>query len=182
LREAILSGEIATVLWLDQPEDRQLRARAIFGDQLGLCTADGALAWCEPDNIRIRRLPNAALILAPYRSNDRLILLHLGRHSRALADAVPRLRRDHTPIAAERKWRQFIGRLGAFPSAEDRSFLNAAEQTVLYRGRSVLARRPLHPSGLIDRLMLRDRCVASEAFERLLCGSAAEASPRLSAR
>jgi hypothetical protein len=131
----------------------------------------GAFAWFDPNVIRAQDRPGMTLILLRYQSRegDSSIEICLGRHPKKVAAALAELRLANSPSAVERRWRQFTARFGAFPRAACRQ-PTESEETAPFRGTDVRVRRPVHPSALIDRLMLRDRLVAGEALERLLTG------------
>jgi hypothetical protein len=166
-----LASRLATVIWLDRPEDRRMRLHAVLGDWLWMAAPNGAFAWFTADGIRTQDKPGMALIRLRYQSCDAdgSIEICLGRHPKQVAAALVDLRLANTPSAAERRWRQFTARFGAFPRAADRH--PTAEETAPFRGTAVRVRRPVHPSAVIDRLMLRDRLIAGDALERLLTGA-----------
>jgi hypothetical protein len=171
-REAILAGHIASIIWLDRPEDRPMRARAVLGDRIGLPALCGGFAWFEPEFIRVQREPGATLLLGYCcREKDRSIAFCLGHRARQSGPALVALRAANTPFAAERKWSQFIARFGAFPTLADAP-ASEAEHSIPFRGGFARVRRPVHPSALIDRLMQRDRTIAGDELERFLAGSA----------
>jgi hypothetical protein len=148
-----------------------MRLHAVLGDRLWMAAPGGPVAWFSPDGIRTQDRPGMALILLRYQSCDAdgSIEMCLGRHPRKIAAALVELRLANTPLAAERRWRQFTARFGAFPRAAGRP-PTESEETAPFRGIDVRVRRPVHPSALIDRLLLRDRLIAGEALERLLTG------------
>jgi hypothetical protein len=171
-REAILAGHVASIVWLDRPEDRRMRARAVLGDRIELPAPCGSFAWFEPEFIRVQPEPGATVILGYCcREKDRAIAFCLGQSARPSGPAVVALRAANTPFAAERKWSQFIARFGAFPTLADAP-AGEAEHSIPFRGGFARVRRPVHPSALIDRLMQRDRTIACDELERLLAGSA----------
>jgi hypothetical protein len=172
-----VSSALSTLLWLDRPEDRRLRQHVLFGDALAL-REQGTWIWRRPcaeaDAAETDPQPQPRFLTLRYRgAGGGNLLICLGRGG-SDPDAIAELRRTHNPAAAERKWNALIARAGAFERLAPGRAAGEVETLVRYAQGFAKVRRAAHPSGLIDRLMVRDRELVADRFEQEYgCGLAA---------
>jgi hypothetical protein len=168
-----VTAALSTLLWLDRPEDRRLRQHVLFGDALAL-REGGAWVWRRPcGQDEAGDLDPPRFLTLRYRDGvGRRLLICLGRGG-SDPEAIAELRRGHNPAAAECKWNTLIARAGAFERLGSGEPAREVETLVRYGQGFAKVRRAAHPSGLIDRLMMRDRQLVADRFEQEYGTSAA---------
>jgi len=144
------------------PEARQLRLHCLCGDDLqwrdlGWSVAAGP-AQEEAARGERRLIFRCALADGSERG------IEFGLLPQEQAERVLAIARELTLQAADRRWRALAERLGTVPT------IHHATTKVLPLGTREIAaaRRLVHPSHVVDRLMLRDRAEAVAEIETLL--------------
>jgi hypothetical protein len=159
---------------ISTPPDRAVRFHCLSGDVLAV-RAGGALRWLAPGGLldSAERAGRRRLSFA-YRDGeapDESVVLDLGTFRSDLVDRVAQSARRLSVTAVDRRWRPTIACVGALPRP---SGGETAEHIVMPLDGPVVAaaRRIVHPSYIVDRLMMRQRAIASADMETMLFGDA----------
>jgi hypothetical protein len=143
------------------PEARNLRMHCLCGDDLAWrgdiwFAASGVVTEASGDGVRLT---------FRYRSADgQERTIEFGRYDPHTVQETLEIARDLPPDAADRRWRALAERAGPVPP-----MAGCTTKTVALSGGEILAaRRLVHPSYIIDKLMMRDRAMAVAEVETLL--------------
>ncbi len=155
------------IIDISAPAERDLRFHCLSGDELAVAFRAG-LHWLkpagffgEPTRAGRRRL---AFAYAGETSEHDLIV-DIGRFRSEVVERIVQSARRLTPAAVDRMWRPTMTRIGQLP----RPHRSADHLVVPLSGSKVAAaRRIVHPSYILDRLMMRQRAVAFADMESLL--------------
>lgn len=162
-----MSGSLSRLSATAQTAEAQrLRLHCLCGDELAVA---GEPQWFEPlGSVTEDAGDGCRDLLFLYRGpND--LAISFGRRPADVVGEILDLARDLSLTAADRRWRALAARLGPVPLLTN----DPQRATIPLDGRVIVAaRRAVHPSHVIDRLMLRDRERLMGEVERLLVVSA----------
>src|SRR5258707_2711681 len=146
---------LPSILRLVTPAARRLREHVLAGDDLAVARG-GALLWLTPSRTDIADASRGRKRLAfSYRADDgETLTLHFGLFAPARIRAVLAERHPLSMAAVERRWRPTLSRIGRIPEPGSGDGIKAV--AIRLDGPAVAAaRRAVHPSYLVDRLMMR---------------------------
>ena len=156
---------LPSILRLDAPAMRAIRAPVLAGDDLAVAR-DGGFLWLAQQTIaQTPARGGRTRIGFVYRGDGEELSLTLGLFRADIAEAIAQGCRRMSLRAVDRSWRPTLSRLGRIPHAD------AAREGAVTRLDGpvvVAARRAVHPSYLLDRLMMRQRALALAAIEDML--------------
>ena len=144
-------------------EAQQLRMHCLCGDEL----RRRGDSWSAPLGPVTSDADNGTRTLRfRYRSDEEVWSVEIGRHPEATVVAVLEIIPALPLSAGDRRWRALASRLGPVPEIAE-----VHRRAVPLAGREIVAaRRAVHPSHIVDRLMMRDRAMAMAEIETLLFG------------
>jgi len=170
-----------SIVRVDTPAARQIRFHCLAGDALAVRHGD-ALVWLRPDG-RIGQSGGSARqrLSFAYRSEldaDLALSLEFGLFDPQIVEWVVRALDWMTPTAMDRRWRPIVSRLGRMPDLVEA----APVATVQLEGPGIVAaRRIVHPSYILDRLIARQRVIVIDEIEAMLYGRMPRSVARLTA-
>ena len=167
---------LPSILRLDTPLTSALRAHVLAGDGLAVAR-DGALLWLSPVRIDVAGASGGRRRLSfVYGADGETLTLTLGVFAPDIVEAVLNACRRMSMAAVDRRWRPTLSRLGRLPEpgAQPATAVTRLDGSII-----AAARRAVHPSYLLDRMMLRQRALAVAAVETLLAGKTEEPARRI---
>ncbi|MEI9988683.1 MAG: hypothetical protein WDM86_01485 [Rhizomicrobium sp.] len=166
------------IVRVDTPAARQIRFHCLAGDELAVRQGE-MLVWLRPAG-RIGQSGVRQRLAFAYRSDldDCALSLEFGLFDPLTVEYVARASDRIAMAAMDRRWRPTIARLGRIPGEAAR----VATAEVRLEGPDIVAaRRIVHPSYILDRLIARQRAIAVEEIEVMLYGRMTRNAVRLTA-
>jgi hypothetical protein len=167
---------LPSILRLDVPSMRAIRGPVLAGDDLAV-RQGGELSWLAPDGIEI--VPaggDRRRIVFRYRGDDGAVLtLPLGTFTTDAIATVLAIRERLSLAQTDRAWRPTLSRVGHIPEPDGRALTTVVPLAGPF---IAAARRPVHPSYLMDRLMMRQRDLAADEIDALLATEPAQPARR----
>ena len=175
----VLQAESITlnVLRADTPQAARLRFHCLSGDDLALAS-DMTPTWFFQVGPVLTAGDRPHRLLFIYSSNSdapRTFAIDVGTTTSAVVARILQLASGLTVAAADHKWRSFVSQIGHLP--EPASGEECSKKIMRFSFSDVsAARRTVHPSYIIDHLMMRARASAATQFEELFYGGRADKS------
>jgi hypothetical protein len=173
-RPDVSDANVVVLSTAQNGEAQQLRFHCFCGDEL--CWRDNS--WSMPLGPLVDETRHHTHRLAfRYRRDDGEWMVEIGRYPAETVDEVLEIMRLLPLSVGDRRWRALVSRLGPVPALEE-----VHKKIITLSGREIIAaRRDVHPSHIVDRLMMRDRATAMTEIEMLLFGCRPQLESLLSA-
>lgn len=145
-----------------ESEARALRFHGLCGDELGV-SREGGINWYA----RLSQSATHDRLVFTYRASAypiETLILHLCVPDQTTLSVILDLTNRLKFQTAEAKWRPMASRFGHHPSPNE-----IATQIAEFSFRNFVgARRPVHPSQVVDRLIMQERNVTMKEIDALL--------------
>lgn len=157
------------------PATRALRLHCLFGDDLAFAAPGGGLRWYrqltqDASSWSDSHTGHLSFSYGAEVGPDDGFVVSFGNIPGAAMLAALALRGRCTPEVAERKWAPMVALMGRMPRLAEVPRVPSAVMALPRGCEFAAARRAVHPSHLVDRLLLRERANAAREFERILAG------------
>lgn len=162
LRENAMGAQVTVLATASSAEARQLRMHCFCGDDL--LSRDGPWLRALGPSAEDSASGETRLVFRYRAGTGEEHSVEVGRMSRDALEECLEIAGALRLDAADRRWRCLAERVGPVPRVVD-----AVTKTIALSGREIVAaRRLVHPSHIIDKLMMRDRALAMAEVETLL--------------